>query len=152
MPVSKNDTVSVPGDIGNKSQVVQWEQSFNHKSEEYVVSEYTVINKDGESQNAGLIYVAKNKLEEFKSKATKGDKLTLKVDESFQYGQKKGGEDRFLVYHDKGNKMYQHRFVESTVAKWGNAAAGFALDKGYKQMNQVGDVLKHFVGDYLKNF
>lgn len=57
-----------------------------------------------------LIFVQASKLDEFKNKKTDGDNLTFKVDDNFQYGQKKGGAKRFLVYHDKSNKPYQVTF------------------------------------------
>lgn len=39
----------------------------------------------------------------------------LKVDSAFQYGQNKENTVRFLVLHNKSNKPYQHRFVETSM-------------------------------------
>ena len=59
------------------------------------------------ASEAGVIFIQGSKLDEFKTKKIEGDNLTLKVDDSFQYGQQKDQSHRFLVYHDKGNKPYQ---------------------------------------------
>ena len=44
----------------------------------------------------------------------------------------------------------QHRFVESTVTKYGNLAAGFAVAQGYKDIKTVADALKHFASESPK--
>ena len=54
---------------------------------------------------AGVIFVQKTMLTEFKNKIREG---RITVDDSFQYGQKdKTGEGRWLVFHDKKNKIFQ---------------------------------------------
>ncbi|EKM50972.1 uncharacterized protein PHACADRAFT_199799, partial [Phanerochaete carnosa HHB-10118-sp] len=46
------------------------------------------------------------------------------IDDRFQYGQKnKNGDARFVVYHDKGRKQYQHRFIESGLTSVGTEVA-----------------------------
>ena len=117
-----------------------------------------------------MIFVQANMLDDFKKKHTEGDQYTITVDDSFQYGQDKEKKKRWLCFHNKNDKPYQvrqctlalerklnsvsiqHRFVESTIVKYGNAAAGFAVGQGYKDVNTVADVIKHFAGDYLHNF
>ncbi|KAF7973429.1 hypothetical protein HWV62_30745 [Athelia sp. TMB] len=38
------------------------------------------------------------------------------IDSNFQYGQKNAsGELRFVVYHDKNRKQFQHRFIETAL-------------------------------------
>lgn len=72
-----------------------------------------------------------------------------------QYGQKNAqGEMRFVVYHDKERKPFQHRFIEtalaSTLSKKANEVAA-KLGQG----GLVGDVTKiasNFVGDYMRTF
>jgi len=63
---------------------------------------------DGETEPEGVLFIQTSYLQQFKNKAA-GDKekFTITVDESFQYGQKKGGTGRWLVYHNKDNKPYQ---------------------------------------------
>lgn len=61
---------------------------------------------------------------------------------------------RFVVYHDKERKPYQHRFIETAL---GSAAAKQAKAVAEKlgQGSIAGDISKlaaNFVGDYLKTF
>lgn len=61
---------------------------------------------------------------------------------------------RFLVYHDKERRPYQHRFVETAI---GSAVAGKAkkFAEALGQGNIAGDVsalAKNYVGDYLHDF
>lgn len=79
----------------------------------------------------------------------------LRVDSNIQYGQKNAkGELRFLVYHDKDRKPYQHRFLETAL---GSAAAGKAqeiaklLGRGDVAVS-VADLAKNFVGEFLRTF
>lgn len=79
----------------------------------------------------------------------------LRIDSNIQYGQKNiQGELRFLVYHDKDRKPYQHRFIETAL---GSAAAGKAQEVA-KQFGQggiagnVAELAKNFVGDFLRTF
>jgi len=75
---------------------------------------------DGETEPEGVLFIQTSYLQQFKNKAA-GDKekFTITVDDSFQYGQKKGGTGRWLIYHNKDNKPYQvsilsHISVEDT--------------------------------------
>lgn len=82
-----------------------------------------------------------------------GYKLT--IDSSFQYDQKNArGDLRFLVYHDKERRPYQHCFVGTAL---GSAVAGktkqVAEALGKEDIaNDVSAIAKNFVGDYLRNF
>jgi hypothetical protein len=57
----------------------------------------------------GAIFIQASKINDFKAKSQGGDSVTVLVDDSFQYGQKTRDPvtGRFLVFHDKGNKLYQ---------------------------------------------
>ena len=49
--------------------------------------------------------------------------------------------------------LVQHRFVEGTLVKFGNAAAGFTeVEMGYKEITDINTVAKAFIGDYLRGF
>lgn len=48
--------------------------------------------------------------------------------------------------------MRQHRFIEGTITKFGNAAAGFVDRLGYGQITIMGDSVKLMFGDYLHDF
>ena len=72
-----------------------------------------------------------------------------------QYGQKNAqGDLRFIVYHDKERKPYQHRFVEtalgSLVAPTAKAVATL-LGAG-PLASTANDAAKNFIGDYLRDF
>lgn len=59
-----------------------------------------------------LIFVQKSKMEEFKRLLNDG-KVT--IDSKFQYGQKdKTGRDRWIVFHDKDQKMFQVTIPKSS--------------------------------------
>ncbi|KAJ7855655.1 hypothetical protein B0H13DRAFT_1902988 [Mycena leptocephala] len=79
----------------------------------------------------------------------------LKVNDRLQYGQKNAqGELRFIVYHDKERKPYQHRFIETAV---GSATAGKAAEMAKAfgvgaAGDQIMDHLKAIVGDNLHTF
>jgi hypothetical protein len=63
---------------------------------------------DGETEAEGALFIQTSYLQQFKDKAVGGkEKFTIMVDDSFQYGQKKGGTGRWLVYHDKEHKPFQ---------------------------------------------
>ncbi|KAJ7120321.1 hypothetical protein C8R44DRAFT_623619 [Mycena epipterygia] len=84
-----------------------------------------------------------------------GEGYKLKVNDRLQYGQKNAqGELRFIVYHDKERKPYQHRFIETAV---GSATAGKAAEMAKAfgvgaAGDQIMDQLKAIVGDYLHTF
>ncbi|KAJ6582526.1 hypothetical protein DFH09DRAFT_1360408 [Mycena vulgaris] len=84
-----------------------------------------------------------------------GEGYKLRVDDRLQYGQKNAqGQLRFIIYHDKERKPYQHRFIETAV---GSATAGKAAEMakafGVGAVgDQIMDGLKGFVADYLHTF
>ncbi|KAF7973431.1 hypothetical protein HWV62_15116 [Athelia sp. TMB] len=86
---------------------------------------------------------------------TNAEGYKITVDSNLQYGQKNAaGELRFVVYHDKARKPYQHRFIETAV---GSAGAGkaqeIAKSFGFGAIgDSAGNLAKSFVGDYLHTF
>ncbi|RYO58844.1 hypothetical protein AA0116_g7223 [Alternaria tenuissima] len=100
----------------------------------------------------GVIYIQTDKLDEFKSKKTGGDDFSVTVDQSFQYGQDNAKTKRFLVFHNKDNKPFQHRFVESTWAKMGGKTLELIKRELGQDANQVGDVTRNYLGDPLRNY
>ena len=125
MSVQKGNQVYVPANTlgGTEGQklTIKWSQSMKSRSEEYLVSKYT--NKSGGQSLLkflpihfklklytgadGLIFIQANKLNELAAKAEGTERYTFTIDGSWQYGQKKDGTGRFLVYHDKANRMFQ---------------------------------------------
>ncbi|KIW92486.1 uncharacterized protein Z519_06333 [Cladophialophora bantiana CBS 173.52] len=148
--VNKGDTIYVPAEFlgGNngKKLTIHWSQMLRSRNEDYWLCKYTV------ESGAEKIYVQASKLEEFKQKKKDGKDFTFVVDDSFQYGQDKEKTKRFLVFHDKSNKPYQHRFVENTYTELGGKAADFLESLGFKDAGTVEDVARRFAGDELHNF
>lgn len=160
--VEKNDYIKF--DPATKESVtIKWQQGGSERSDQYVVMPYTVIGKPA----SGSLFIQTSLAEEFMNKSEKDESTNplvsggskIKVDDAFQYGQDKDKDPtlRFLVYHNKANKLYQHRFIETTafsnigkkIQKAGNEYGG-ALWGGI--INKGADLLKGFIGDYLHNF
>ncbi|KAM0344784.1 hypothetical protein ACHAPU_007159 [Fusarium lateritium] len=84
-----------------------------------------------------------------------GNTWVVTIDDQFRYGEKnKSGECRWLVLHDRSYKMYQHRFLVTTVqSRLGeatkNLARSFGADDIANQLNSSGS---RFVDDYLHAF
>ncbi|KAJ3545018.1 hypothetical protein NM208_g2717 [Fusarium decemcellulare] len=150
--VTKGNTIRVPaqslGGDNAKKVTVSWKQNFWSRTEDYWICTYTII---GGGTGEGVIFVQANKADEFKAKSS-GDDITVIVDDKFQYGQNKELTKRFLVYHDKEHKPYQHRFVENTITALGDKVVDILVNTGYNDATMVSDIFKHFVGDYLKDF
>ena len=54
------------------------------------------------------LFINEKALAEFKHNPVKDGKIVFKVDEEYQYGQAtKEGKDRFIVFHNKNNTIYQ---------------------------------------------
>lgn len=158
--VEKNDYIKF--DPASKESVtIKWQQDLSERSEQYVVIPYTVIGKPA----SGSLFIQTGYAEEFMNKSEKDESTNplvsggskIKVDDAFQYGQDNDKTLRFLVYHNKANKPYQHRFIETTafsnigkkIQKAGNEYGG-ALWGGI--INKGADLLKGFIGDYLRDF
>ncbi|KAF1933020.1 uncharacterized protein M421DRAFT_89316 [Didymella exigua CBS 183.55] len=146
--INKGNTIHVSASsIQDQRVTIKWSQSLKSRSEDYYVASYNVPGSDAQ----GAIFVQASKLDEFKNK-NKGDSITVDVDGSFQYGQDKAQTRRFLVYHDKNNKQYQHRYVENTLTSLGDKAKDLAGVLGFPQVGSIETQLSNFVGDYLKDF
>ncbi|GJE91736.1 hypothetical protein PsYK624_078870 [Phanerochaete sordida] len=162
MPVQNGNVLLIPSNVDNSSRVtVKWQQMFSDKSADY----YTVVAKNKSQGNADvvvfvaaewyegaggtsqhLIHVAPKDVEGF---------YQLTVDDKCQYGQKnKEGDMRFVVYHDKGRKPYQHRFVETSLGSLGaGVITKIAGAFGYGGKADIAkNVASCFVGDYLHTF
>ena len=64
----------------------------------------------GATEKEGVVFIQKNKADDFKNLAQKeGDEFKVTVTDAFVYGQKKGGTNRFLVYHDTSRDIFQVR-------------------------------------------
>jgi hypothetical protein len=101
---------------------------------------------------------------------------TVIVTSAFQYGQDKQGTSRFLVFHEKSQKPYQHRFISTTTASnfmigaeelsqkaekvaesdvvRDHAGVGVSMSAqaAVAAFSEVADLGKSYVGDFLRDF
>ncbi|KDQ52916.1 hypothetical protein JAAARDRAFT_39862 [Jaapia argillacea MUCL 33604] len=139
---------------------VQWSQGGMSCKEDY----YAIPAKAESGSAKGIaLFIQKsffdNGLDKFAtvSETANGKIARTTIDNRFQYGQQEqGGAKRFVVYHDKEHKPFQHRFM--TTATWmaEEANAEKALKKLGMDGNGTVDALKllgqNFFGDPLRTF
>ena len=140
---------------------IEWQQSFQDRSETFIVIPYTVKGKDA----SGTLFVEQKKAKTLMASATKAkndkDSLfdapayTCTINEDFQYGQDKNKTIRFLVYHDKSENMFQHRFVstnafEKIATKVAEQAGKIDEIKGV--LSKIMSAGKAYIGDSLRDF
>ncbi|EDR08608.1 uncharacterized protein LACBIDRAFT_326777 [Laccaria bicolor S238N-H82] len=157
MPVTKGDTLVVDSATLTQKEVnILWQQSLKSRSQEYYLVTYTNTTRASEGEHSGLLFIQKNMLDAFKAKHVAGKtEITFIVDDTFQYGQDKSQSHRWLAFHDKSQKMYQHRFVENTLIKFANAGLDIAEKLGVpnaKDASSVKNFISNYAGDYLHNF
>ncbi|KAL3483156.1 hypothetical protein BJX62DRAFT_86422 [Aspergillus germanicus] len=152
MPVDKNDVITLPLNTDWALQRVEWRQRLKDREAEY----YNVGFTNSKDSSTGLIFIAKENLDEFKNLAhdtNNKEHLTITVSDNFLYGQNnKDGRRRFLVYHDKGRDIFQHRFVQSALQQGFGKAEEIVRKFGYEDVNSIGDMLKGTLGDRLRSF
>ncbi|NES78280.1 MULTISPECIES: hypothetical protein [unclassified Okeania] len=156
-----------------EDQTIKWQQNLGSRQEEYIVVPYSVKDK----QASGSLFIELGLADSFFEKCQEDESKNplvsggykIQVDDAFQYGQNNEKTLRFLVYHNKSNKPYQHRFIETTAfsnigkkivasANAAGAAAATATGAGAATaawedlLKQGEDIAKAFIGDYLRNF
>ncbi|KAF7981954.1 hypothetical protein HWV62_30749 [Athelia sp. TMB] len=178
--VNQGDQLLIPLlDQENKAVHIQWQQDLSARSADYFA---LTVDNITTGQQQSLLSIFKTDASvftgeqvpffiaaEFYKNSTKanakhiskvgteepGEGYKITVDSNLQYGQKNAaGELRFVVYHDKARKPYQHRFIETAV---GSAGAGkaqeIAKSFGFGGIGDTaGNLAKSFVGDYLHTF
>lgn len=160
MLVEKNDVIEFYKEP-KETTVIKWQQNFQDRQEVFLVIPYTVKGKEA----SGTLFVEQKKAKEFmdlaKKTATDEDALfdtpafTTEVTEDFQYGQDADKTMRFLVYHDKSENMFQHRFVSTSAfqniaTKVGEKAGQIDAVKGY--LDKIMKLGKAYIGDPLRSF
>lgn len=139
---------------------IQWQQNLSSRQEEYIVLPYSVNGK----QASGSLFIQLGLADSFFEKCSQDESSNplvkggykIQVDDAFQYGQNNEKTLRFLVFHNKDNKPYQHRFIETTAfSNIGNkiveVGAGAAAEWG-QLLKKGADLAKGFIGDYLRDF
>ncbi|RPB06609.1 hypothetical protein P167DRAFT_508972 [Morchella conica CCBAS932] len=122
---------------------IAWKQTMMERSEMYYTVHATNISKNNTDV---ILFVQGN----WYNSGANGS-YEIKLDAKFQYGQKnKEGENRFLVYHNKANKPYQHRFmatlIQGQVAEWAKKLIPVAqAQDGLALMTSI-------FGDYLHTY
>ncbi|KAJ7714869.1 hypothetical protein B0H16DRAFT_1701915 [Mycena metata] len=157
------DIIVVPAYAGDDSATVevQWQQTFRSKSATY----YIVKAKNQSQGNADILLYIQDRFYKDESSGDFIGKLLgckkedgryiVTLNDRFQYGQKnKNGDERWVCLHDKDNKIFQHRFLVTTVqgkaADWAKTLAnGFGAGEIAANVHKLGG---SFVGDYLHTF
>ncbi|KZT53180.1 hypothetical protein CALCODRAFT_511596 [Calocera cornea HHB12733] len=158
-PVQLGDYIYIHAHDAAPTVRVAWSQSWSSNNKDYKffmaktgagpvkeeVPLYIASELADDSQLAGLEAVTTDD----------GACYRIRVDDRFQYGQKnKAGDGRFLVWHDKSRRPYQHRFVDTTIQlKVLGVATSVADYFGYSKLGDLaGDASKALFGDYLHTF
>lgn len=140
---------------------VEWSQSLRSRKEPYL--QLTAM-REGDNPSLVMLFVHKALLPALGKDCNKG-LCKVKVSKAFQYGQNKEQTLRFVVWHDKSNKPYQHRFLStSTLTTFSDGAqqlAGAAKESGLPipglgAASSMGETLvkglKSVIGDPLRDF
>lgn len=129
---------------------IQWQQDFKQRKANYIVVDSAI-----ENTNVSVpLFVQKSLAQNLLNKCqAKENECTAIVDENFQYGQDNEKTFRFLVYHNKSYRPYQHRFINtstaSKIASWSKAKAG---SKNLKVLDRAVSKAQAVFGDYLRDF
>ena len=153
--VKKGDDITVYKSAvdDGQTETIKWRQGKMREAE-YVVVDASLGNNDVP------LFIQSAKKGEFLDRcntSSDNDKICkVKVDNRFQYGIDKNKENSFLVFHNKTNKPYQHRFfTESTIRRLISAAKSGSKGIGYlpaKAFDKFLGGTKSFLGDYLRDF
>jgi len=169
--VEKGDWIFINPDEKSE-EILEWSQDFgDSRSASYISVPFIVKGKDA----AGPLFIQALCSDKFFMSCTEADnenpfrpdgyKYKVQVTDEFQYGQNSERTFRFLVYHDKSNKPYQHRFTSSGIflktmkSITGVAKIGLKLVKAVPIIGNIVtaiesalDILPSMFGDYLHNF
>jgi len=119
--VEKGDWILINKDKVN-SENIEWSQDWgSSRSANYSSTGFFVDGKDA----TNILFVETAKLMTFTELAVDVDssnplynhgyKHKIQVTDAFQYGQDNEKTMRFLVYHNKDSKPYQHRFTSTNM-------------------------------------
>ncbi|KAL0066376.1 hypothetical protein AAF712_006635 [Marasmius tenuissimus] len=151
--VNKGDVLLVPSSADDTKQRlhIEWQQSLSKRSGDY----YTLVARNKSQGNVEVPFFCQTEwfnAEHLGQKNAEGY-YEVTMSDKYQYGQKnKNGDNRWVAFHDKGRKMYQHRFVESLFVKGGEVVGKVAGMLGYPIGSVAIDQLKNYFGDYLHDF
>ena len=157
--VEKGDYIIFNPDSKGKI-TIKWQQNMVTMHEKYLALPYSVKDKEA----SGSLFIQLAFVDSFFEKCSEDESSNplfkggykIQVDEAFQYGQNNEKTLRFLVYHNKANKPYKHRFIQShafqnianKIVAIGGAGSGI-WGEAIKQGSELGQA---FIGDYLRDF
>lgn len=152
----KGNSITFPSDaLSNTDAVVniKWQQDLQDKQADYILVD-TVLTS---TNDVVPLFVQKSLSSNFLAKCkTEANKCTVDVDGDFQYGQNKEKTFRFLVYHSKSNKQYQHRFMNQTtvskIAAFAKKITGSVDLSVIKTLDSLINVGQAVFGDPLRDF
>lgn len=170
--VNKGDVISISPTIGEEA-LIKWQQDFAERNKIYRVVPFLVK----ETGASGTLFISSSMSSKLLDMCEKDEddnpfapqsNYKVTVNDDFQYGQDDAGNPqvRFLVFHDKSNKMYQHRFMQTTafgsvmskisdVAEESNGVISMIPSVGPMIngiISKVTDMGKAYIGDNLRNF
>ncbi|KAK1235167.1 hypothetical protein PQX77_001616 [Marasmius sp. AFHP31] len=150
--VNKGDVLLVPSTADDAKQRLHLEwQQFGKKSGDY----YALIAKNKSQGNGEVPFFCQTEwfnTENLGQKNAEGY-YEVKISDKHQYGQKnKQGDDRWVAFHDKSRKPYQHRFLETLYIKGGDLIGKVAGMLGYPIGSVAFDAIKNLFGDFLHTF
>ncbi|PPQ73799.1 hypothetical protein CVT26_011524 [Gymnopilus dilepis] len=158
MPVEKGNTLIIPAPTGSENPIrIEWSQSWSSRAENY----YSIVAKNESQGNDAVVFFVQSNWYNDGHLASIGQKVEggykVIVGDKFQYGQADGtGKGRFIVYHDKERKPYQHRFVHTTLLSSAGDAAGVLAKAiggpGANAVDLASRLGSNLFGDYLHTF
>lgn len=152
--VERGDKIIFPTDaLKTDDNVVsiEWQQDFKQRKADYVIVDSVIDH----TNVVVPLFVQKSLMEKLLNKcATDANECSLVVDEDFQYGQNNEKTFRFLIYHNKSYRPYQHRFINTSTASKiaGLAKAKLANNKDLKVLDEAVSKAQAIFGDYLRDF
>lgn len=149
------------GQLNDPSAVhnIQWQQNLSSKNADFIL---LAGNIDG-TNDPVFTFVQASLKDKFQAKLqANGSISSFVVDKDFQYGQNKEKTFRFLVYQDKSNKEYQHRFLTVigeanlavTLAKYATKGSDLLSNilSQASYVSKISSQLQVLFGDPLRDF
>ncbi|KAF7557641.1 hypothetical protein G7Z17_g616 [Cylindrodendrum hubeiense] len=156
--VGKGDTIHfsenildfTDGTLDATKLTISWKQMGRTRTETYIRCRFTVTSSE---RKDGQLFIQASKLQALIDKQDRdGPMIAVKVGDDFQFGQNQGRTERFLVFHDKNNKPYQHRFVEQLLVVLGDQAIDWARNMGFEGIESIRNKAADIIGEYLRDF
>lgn len=146
-------------------QLVEWQKDLKQKQANYI--QLAAQFDAGGMRDFLILFVQEPVVKRLLARCGDSTAMscTVTVDAEFQYGGDAAGTMRFLVFHNRANQPFQHRFVNQTVAK--NFAVGvkglmeevdesdapmFGAELGVASVLRVVEMGQATIGDPLRDF